>query len=146
MPRKKQFVLSIDQDVKETVICALKCYQKALTERRNQYDGSAFSALFQHQLQAIEQVLTQLKQQTTKPLLPAVSSEEKNHLLKAFWELAQGKMGVFCGFTESMELVEVRYERPKGFVLRVDGAVKLETHDINRVAETFWQLANNYVG
>jgi|GEM_PF-5973890 len=146
MPRKKQFVLSIDQDVKETVICALKCYRKALTERRNQYDGSAFSALFQHQLQAIEQVLTQLEQQTTKPLLPAVSSEEKNHLLKAFWELYQGKMGVFCAFTESMELVEVRYKRPKGFVLRVDGVVQLETHDINRVAETFWQLANHFVG
>ena len=146
MPQKKQFVLSIDQYVKETVICALKCYRKALTERRNQYDGSAFSALFEHQLQAVEQVLMQLEQQTTKRLLPAVSTEEKNHLLKAFWELYQGKMGVFCGFTESMELVEVRYKRPKGFILRVDGAVKLETHDINQVAETFWQLAHNYVG
>lgn len=144
MPQKKQFVLSLDQDEKETVICALKCYRKALTERRNQYDGSAFSALFQHQLQAVEQVLMQLEQQTTKRLLPAVSTEEKKYLLKAFWELYQGKMGVFCGFTESMELVEVRYKRR--FSLRVDGVVQLETHDINKVTNVFWQLAHHFVG
>lgn len=144
MPQKKQFVLSLDQDEKETVICALKCYRKALAERRNQYDGSAFSALFQHQLQAVEQVLMQLEQQTTKRLLPAVSTEEKKYLLKAFWELYQGKMGVFCGFTESMELVEVRYKRR--FSLRVDGVVQLETHDINKVTNVFWQLANHFVG
>lgn len=141
---ENQIVLSLDGKLGASISRGLKWYKEALKAMRKVITSLTDVQLISDEIQAVEGVLRQIKQQQISKPFPrqTVFNEACDPLLiqQTLSDLREHPESVVLGWIEGDRWFEVCYIVDKGYELRIQDNLVSETSDVEVISDLFSSL------